>query len=270
MNCPHSHVSVPRLVAVFVFVIGLAAAPAGALDADRPNPPPAAARSGAILGEKASAYATAVDAVRTGFDRLRRGELDAAQQRFEKALALEPRMAPAHVGLGHVATSREQWDAALGAYEAARSAFENGFARWDYEQRHADATPDEGVNLFPSLRSPWPTTTTAGQERLLWVLQNSTGPYDVLTVEGVPAEIWFFLGNAQFRLGRVADALASWERCVALDAAFAPAYSNLALGYLKAGRAAESRAALDHAARLGLAVDPGLRAAVEGTSPASM
>jgi len=71
-----------------------------------------------------------------------------------------------------------------------------------------------------------------------------------------PGEVWFQIGNAQFRLGRLDEAIVSWETCAKKSPKFAQVHVNLAVAYWKQGRFDEARKALARATELGFPVNP--------------
>ena len=80
---------------------------------------------------------------------------------------------------------------------------------------------------------------------------------------GLSGTIDFYIGNALFRLGRLAEAVASWSASVERSPGLLPAYNNLAVGYWMLGRIDDARAVLAHAADRGLVVNPNLKADIE-------
>jgi Flp pilus assembly protein TadD len=71
-----------------------------------------------------------------------------------------------------------------------------------------------------------------------------------------PGEVYFFIGNALFNLGRVDEAVVQWERCREKSPKFPLVYNNLAVAYWRSGRREEARQMLARAEELGFPVDP--------------
>jgi len=88
-----------------------------------------------------------------------------------------------------------------------------------------------------------------------------------------PGEIYFHMGNAQFRLNRIDEAITSWETCALKSPKFAMVHNNLAVAYWKKGRIGDAKKALTHAKELGFPVNPQFvadldkAAASAGTAP---
>ncbi len=231
------------------------------------NPAPAAIRTAARLTAAAD----------TAF---RAGRTAEAVQGFEKALARVDGYPDARLGLGHVALKERRFADALSHYEAARDAYAPlGKAIFAERQRRwaevqAEILKIEGqLSTFrhdPELEG----TFQRGPEYTYAALINRLGElhrYEEPRAEAVseaPGEVHFHIGNALFRLGRTAEAIAAWERCTSRTPLFGPAFANLAAAYAAQGDAIRARAALARAEELKVVVAPELRVAVERAAQA--
>jgi len=79
----------------------------------------------------------------------------------------------------------------------------------------------------------------------------------------VPGELHFYVGNAFFQMGRVAEAVEAWETCAGKNAKFALVRNNLALGYMRLGKADRALENIRKAEELGFPVNPQLKADIE-------
>ncbi len=201
-----------------------------------------------------------------GFRALRQGDLPRSTQLFEKALALEPMFADAHMGLGHIAMGQARYEDALRDFEGAREAYEKiGDTLLELrEQRYFDS---QMLVLERQDEIRWlknPMSGVSGDSALLRIkdLEREIDALD--SVErarpdpggGAPPEVFFHLGNALFHLHRTDEAVSNWERCARSAPRFGPVQVNLAVGYLQLGRLDVARAAASKAMELGFRVHP--------------
>ncbi len=231
------------------------------------------AAGAALAQDNPKVYRQAAQAVQKGSAALQASDLDAARAQFEAALRLVPWLAEAHLGLGHVAMRAQRWDAALAEYQAAEKGYREAADRRSRAEFHQyfDARTQENM-LRDELNQSQNTNVkvSEGRRNQLAATGESrvddarrAAPPGAPAAAVVPAEVYFLVGNAQFRLERMDEAQASWEECVKVDPAFPPVYNNLALAYFKAGRMADAKFALDRAEQLGIKVNPKFRAAVD-------
>ncbi len=231
------------------------------------------AMGGAFAQDDPKIYRQAANAVKKGSEALQANDLDGARAQFEAALHLVPWLAEAHLGLGHIAMRAQRWDAALVEYQAAEKGYREAADRRSRAefQRYFDARSQENL-LRDELNQSQNTNVKMSEGRRNQLAVTGESRVDdarraalptAAASTVVPAEVYFLVGNAQFRLDRMDEAQASWEECVKVDPAFPPVYNNLALAYFKAGRMADARFALDRAEALGIKVNPKFRAAVD-------
>lgn len=202
------------------------------------------------------------------------GDRARASAEFEKALAVVPVFPDAHLGLGHVAMAEGHHQAALDAYQRAREGYtalgdtlhELREERYR-ETRQQMSTIRDQISSLGRARSNARTDPRgeADIQRRLTVLQDHLNKLEAVeppqrdAEPRVPAEVWFYIGNAQFRLERFDEARASWETCAELNPTFAMIHNNLAVLHWKAGRFDRAREELDTAERLGFAVHPKMK-----------
>ncbi len=201
---------------------------------------------------------------------LKTGDLAQASALYEEALRLVPGFPDAHMGLGHIAMARHDYQGAFVNFTTARDRLVVLHAEAYARERRAY---DDAQVLIPRLEDE-----IAGLQRLpgggagAMDLQNLQQQIDALrrihpptraAPEPLPAEVFFFRGNALFRMQRVEEALAEWTECARLDPAFGAVQNNIALAEWSLGHVEAARVALAAARRLGAPVNPEFAAKVE-------
>lgn len=209
---------------------------------------------------------------------LRKGDLSRAKSQFERALNVTSDHPTARMGLGNIMMMEQRFEAALKHYEIARdsfSVFSEVLFDLQYQQflksrNRSEDLRDRQRQIESSLarareRSQGrgsPQISQAEQaiaqlENEIQRLEGRTPPSRV-DVADPPAEIFFYIGNAQFHLGRVVDAIESWEACHRLAPDFPSVYNNLAMAYGTIGRFDEAFAKVELAEEQGIDLPQGL------------
>jgi tetratricopeptide (TPR) repeat protein len=213
--------------------------------------------------------------VRAGNVAQRAGDTKTASVEFEKALDRFPGMPDALIGMGLIAMGDRDYERALAAFEGARdgfttlseSCFDLAAERYrDAQEEMREIRTDlssirvqrhEALGSESGVQTHNPAITA--MEARLRTLEAIRPPTESKARE-VPGEIYFYIGNALFHLGRIEDARAAWETCAERTPDFAAVHNNLAIAYFKEGRIDEALASLDRAENLGLEVNPQFRA----------
>lgn len=193
------------------------------------------------------------------------GRLAEARETLQQALEREPAFPPAHLGLGHIAMAVGNFELALQRYRQAGDGYRRlGESLVPARQRRherireriqrlqdalakAEQKPDSGED------GPTVAADLRRQIQQLKVVQ-PPGAYD--DPKRVPAEVFFYLGNAYFQSGQLERAEKVWTQCRERHPGFAMVYNQLAIVNTKQR---ETRTALDHlekARALGYPVDP--------------
>jgi tetratricopeptide (TPR) repeat protein len=197
----------------------------------------------------------------------RKGDREQARTFFVQAANTAPGLPEPHFHLGNLAFLDGRYDSALGYYSQAELAYvELGNKLYDLElQRYSDAQQTElelrdAIHAIESGKVKFPGADFRVVEYKSQISQLRRIQLPSLR-EGAaaPAELFFRKGNAQFHVGHLEQAIASWERAVELTPDYPIAHNNLALGYLKQGQAARAQQSLLRAETLGVAVHPGLK-----------
>lgn len=220
---------------------------------------------------------------------LRAGNLGKAVEHYRRALSIVPELPEAHIGLGHVWMQQRKFHSAYLAFQEARAGYENlsGDLFLLRDQRHRDARQEanylrqqaadlenEALNFeAQAAYAPNPQQLNniarrlrARQDQLLTQASNleSVEAPTVDTLDHVPGELHFFLGNALLNLDRIDAAVAEWERCARKSPKFPLVYNNLAVGYWRLNDVSRARDALTTAERLGFEVNPHFKQELSG------
>lgn len=198
---------------------------------------------------------------------MRAGNVRKARESLTKALVIMPNFPGAHMGLGHVALMEKRFADALREYQEARTdyALVNDAMMALKVRDYADSKL-EIVALQDEIRNQAKLAPVAFRlnrlENAVQRLQRMDPPTRQV-LEEPPGQIDFYIGNALHHLGRLDEAVASWEESVRKDHEIGPAYQNLAVGYWEQGRYAEARRTLAEAEKRGLRTSPDLKADLE-------
>ncbi len=201
-----------------------------------------------------------------GYRALQARDIDRAAELFERALALESRFPDAHLGLGHVAMYRAQYEEAARDYERARDSYvalgDRLYEHRAYRYWEAQREIPELRDQIRAIRSPMSGIPLATQdvmvreiERQIEALEAMELPRPELLADP-PGEVFFHHGNALFHLGRFDEAITDWEACAAKLPRFAAVQVNLAVGYWRLGRLDDARTRAERAKELGASVHP--------------
>ena len=207
---------------------------------------------------------------------LRAGNVRKARDYYAKALRVFPAFPEAHAGMGQIALGEGRFEDSLHEYERARDGYaEVGDALFDLEigrymeaQEQIRGLRDQIQELHRILASR-PTLDPSSIEREITQLEASAQQLETIKppVRGLPieppGELFFYLGNALFRLDRVDEALAAWETCVSMSPKFPPVYNNLAVAYFKKNRLHDALQSVARSERMGVPVNPGLKSDLE-------
>jgi tetratricopeptide (TPR) repeat protein len=222
---------------------------------------------------------------RKGGKALAEGDKARASDHFDKALGVIPGFPDALVGLGHLAMSEKRFDDALRSYQRAHEGYValGGALQVIREQNFRD-TQERMKNVRDQISSLGRASTNARTDarteaeinRSLTMLQDELRRLEAIEPPrdnagaDPPAEIWFYIGNAQFKLERYDEARASWETSAKLNPSFPMIHNNLAVIYWKAGRFGDAQAALQTAERLGFPVNPKMKEDLAKASAATV
>ena len=197
-----------------------------------------------------------------GEQALRSGDAAQAKQHFEKCREAAPGYPSAELALGHLAMADKRYADALASYQGAEVGYQKyGAELKDAETKRYAETQSQIASLRDSINQLNAPATTAGDAALqISKLQNAIQQLEAIQPPrndgGVPGEVYFYIGNAQFQLGKLDDAIRSWETCVERSGQFAMVHNNLALAYWKTGDLERAVTNLELAEKEGFPVNP--------------
>lgn len=235
----------------------------------------------------------AAQEIRRGRIALEIGNLDKAEARFRKAMALDEGSPEALVGLGEVRMHRRRFQDALDAFLQAEAGYRSRFDRSDLRSRDIHQG-DAGMaselrqrarilqfnidRLESGLDAQSGGDTGRRQELLRNYRQEvaalereadrleSRPPPASSADEPVPGELYCAIGNAHLRLSELQDAVEAWLRCASSRPEISWVHNNLAAAHLRLGLPEEARFHMDRATELGFAVHPSLRAEIDAAN----
>jgi pentatricopeptide repeat protein len=238
----------------------------------------------AVLGTVTSALAAnksdfnkANIATIKGNQSLKKGNLAKARTNYDKALAAVPGYPHAHIALGNMDMAGGDFTKALAHYEQARDGFVL-FAKdlRDIQSRRYADSQRQILALRDSIVQIGSGATTGGSSMSSIQISQIENKIDQLSAiqppagadkeSEAPGEIHYLLGNALFRLDRIPEALAAWEKCRELTPNYPPIYNNLAIAYWKQGQVDKALAVFAMAEESGVEVNAALKADLEKAS----
>lgn len=203
-----------------------------------------------------------------------------AKERFGKALGFVATYPDAHLGMGHVDMREGKFDEALKEYQLAREGYQElGESLMDLQGKRFNETQRTIGTLRDNLRNLRSSQTQNSAradptriDREAAMIEDQIRRLEAVQMPmrdkptEAPGEIYFHMGNAQFRLERIDDAIASWETCAQKAPKFSMVFNNLAVVYWKKGRLDDAKKALAHAKELGFPVNPQFQADLDAAS----
>jgi tetratricopeptide (TPR) repeat protein len=212
-----------------------------------------------------------------------------AKERFGKALATGPELPGRALGMGHVDMREGKFEARSRRTRGARTATASSASRsWTFRPSATPRTQRTIATLRDNLRNCSPRRRrTPPRDPTQIDAEIATIEDQIHRLEAVdmpsrdkptepPGEIYFHMGNAQFRLDRIDEAIASWETCAVKSPKFAMVHNNLAVAYWKKGRLDDAKKGARAREGARLPREPAVRrrprqsaAAAEGIRPAA-
>ncbi len=208
----------------------------------------------------------------------RRGNIQAAETNLIKATNLLPGFPEAHVSLGNIAFREKRYEGALDHYQQAWTGYERlGDLMYDLQADRFNDAQEAISDLRDAIQSietgkvkiPVPDMRIIDLQSSIQNLQVIKQP-NRSSLHRPPGELSFLIGNAQYHLGRLEEAVTAWEACARRAPDFPLVHNNLAVGYLKLGKNQRAAESLHRAEALGMTVHPGLKRDVETAMQAGL
>lgn len=189
-----------------------------------------------------------------------------AEKLFREAVAVEPTLPSAHLGLGAALIGQRRYDEAIPVLAEA----ERRYAEFDEMQRVSGVVAvgaiddtERKVDTFKGtykVFSRGPTNQQLGKEQV--------DRYNVNTGSSMPANAYYLQGVAYLRTDQNVAGIERLDRCLELDADHGLAHHNLAVAMLSIGRINEAKTHLDAAVAAGVEPPPALVAEIESNTRA--
>lgn len=213
----------------------------------------------------------ALKQVQRAYTALNEGDPMKAEVLFLKALRQMENLPEAHLGLGHLAMQEQRHEKALYHYERARDSYPDLFEElFEFRSTQYAKAQERIIDAQDTIfRLQQPTTTRGDWRYQVSKLENEVARLQAIKPPSrksdgdAPGEIYFYIGNALFRLNRLDEAIAAWEICRERSPDFGANHNNLAMAYLMKGRPLQARLSIERAERAGFPVDEDLRARIE-------
>ena len=193
-----------------------------------------------------------------GLSLAERGRVDAAMDKFQKALEIRPNYADAHNNLGLALVQKGEIDAAIAEYQKAlainpnRGDTHNNLGMALVQKGRTDeAVPhfQRAVQISPNYGDAY-NSLGIGLSQMGRVDDAITQFQTALRINPNNSQAQYNLGVAFFQKGEVDAAISQYEKSLALDPNNAPSHNNLGFALLQKGQVDEAIAHFQGAVRL--------------------
>lgn len=205
-----------------------------------------------LCGQDSGRLALARSRVAEGQKLIQKGDLAAAEQRFRQAMEVYPELPTPYLGLGRTLCLAQRFQEAIPVLEEAQERY----VRW--QQRAASAELEarqeaadrarQFADLMRLQQGKTPATGAGGRPtgglspmtnlartRMATEEFLARRRWQVETMAGIPAEVFYLLGLARLRSGDRTGGINDLYLCLALDPKNGPAHYNLAVALLAEG-----------------------------------
>jgi len=209
----------------------------------------------------ADSMARAQARVTKGDAHLQQSQFVKAEKLFREAIALEPELPSAHLGLGAALIGQGRYDQAIDALAEA----ERRYAEFDELQRVSGTLAINGIEDTEQKVEILKDTYGVFQRGFnpQWLEKDEVDRFNVNTGSSIPANAYYLQGVAYLRTGQKVEGIDRLDRCLELDADHGLAHHNLAVVMLSVGRVDKAKAHLDAAVAAGVVPPPALVAEIE-------
>ena len=212
-----------------------------------------------------------------GEKQLKKREFGPAEKHFRNALATEPALPTAHLGLGAALVGQQRFEEALAALEEA----ERRYVAWEQQIQIADlqmrqlserqlqaaadlAAAAQARSNPSSVTAPQQSRDSATADRIRteqFVLRDRFEQEDF---DAIPAQVFYLEGISYLRTGRRDQGIEALEICLLIDGGHGLAHYNLAVALFTRGEPAAAKEHLDAALAAGVEAHPQFVADLEG------
>ncbi len=227
----------------------------------------------ALWGQDTARLAVARSRVAEGQKLVQKGDLAGAEQLFRQAIEIFPELPTPYLGLGRTLCLAKRFDEAIPVLEEAQERY----ARW--QQRAASAELEarqeaadrarQFADLMRLQQGKTPATGAGGRPtgglspmtnlartRMATEEFLARRRWQVDTMAGIPAEVFYLLGLARLRSGDRSGGINELYLCLALDPKNGPAHYNLAVALLAEGDPWAAQEHLEEAKALKVTPNP--------------
>lgn len=196
---------------------------------------------------------------------------DAAAEKFQAAVAADPRMVLAHYNLGQTRMAQKRYPDAVEAYSACKQSFLALSSLSQKERAERDRERRDEIRELRDSLERLHTLKNASEMQLVTQIEDRIRLLDSMDLKdhgqpSMPAELPLALGSAYFRQGQMDAAEREYREAARLNPRLGAAHNNLAVICLMSGRAQEASAELSLAEKSGFKVNPKLKQDVEAAA----
>jgi tetratricopeptide (TPR) repeat protein len=205
--------------------------------------------------------------LRAGQEAMEVERWDEAEREFRSAIDLNPRLGPAHYGLGRVHMATRRYPKAIDAFVSCRNVFLGNVAETQGQRLAVEQKIDEQLLSLRDFRRALESgrlrsRDVAGSIRrvddeirqLERMRQRTPG-----ATPQVPPYILTALGSAYFRTGAFPEAEREWREALAVDPSVGEIHNNLAVVLMLTKRFDEAEKEIQLAEKNGFRVSQGLK-----------
>lgn len=194
-----------------------------------------------------------------------------AIEEFQVAVKFDPLLTIAHYELGQSYMALRQYQEAIRAYVACRTAFQTMAGLITRDAVVTDQRRDDEIReLKDSIRGiqGGQIKIATGRDAAIARLEHRISDLERTTQRGqttyeTPAEVSLALGSAYFRAGELQSAEREWKAAVMVNSRLGEAHNNLAALYAMTGRKEEAQDAVKQAEKAGFQVNPRLKSDIQ-------
>ncbi|GBC78961.1 hypothetical protein HRbin09_00172 [bacterium HR09] len=226
-----------------------------------------------LWAQDASRLALARSRVAEGQKLLQKGDLAGAEQRFRQALETYPELPTPYLGLGRTLCLAQRFQEAIPVLEQAQERYvrwqQNAAAAELEARQEAADRARQFADLMRLQQGKTPATGAGGRPtgglspmtnlaraRMATEEFLARRRWQVETMAGIPAEVFYLLGLARLRSGDRTGGINELYLCLALDPKNGPAHYNLAVALFAEGDPWAAKEHLEAAQALKVAPNP--------------
>jgi tetratricopeptide (TPR) repeat protein len=194
-----------------------------------------------------------------------------AADEFQIAIKFDPLLTIAHYELGQSYMALRQYQDAIRAYVACRTAFQTMAAMISHNDFLADQRREDEIRELKQTIGEVQAgqiRVSTGRDTLVARLEHRISDLERTKQRGkssydTPPEVSLALGSAYFRTGDLASAEREWTAAIAVNSRLGEAHNNLAALYAMTGRKKQAQEAVRQAEKSGYPINPRLKSDIQ-------